>query len=121
MESRARDPQPRCSAGGWRTARAGHRLRGGGRSASAEFNLAEPAVCGSVPPAEWDGGTRAAGGLSSAQRAEMAQLRQENSLLRKEIEVLRRGYRNQMVSRQAALDHRNGAGDRDYGGQALTG
>lgn len=127
MESWARDPQPGHSAGEQCGGRAGEQFRRGRRPTGAKFRLTEAAANGWVP--ERADGIGAEGGLSSLQRAEVARLRRENSRLRAEVEVLRSGYRDQMVSWLAALERRNrgdaGDGQAGEGGaageQALTG
>jgi hypothetical protein len=88
-----------------------------------KFHLTEAAAGHWAPERAGGTGTGTEGGLSSLQRAEVARLRRENSRLRAEVEVLRSGYRNQMVSWLAALERRNGGGtgDDEDGEQALTG
>src|SRR5262245_19533346 len=53
-----------------------------------DFDLTETAVREWVKQAEIDAGERA--GLSSAERAELAELRRENRRLREDVEILRR-------------------------------
>ena len=53
-----------------------------------DFDLTETAVREWVRLAEVDAGER--GGLSSAERDELAQLRRENRRLREDVEILRR-------------------------------
>jgi len=55
-----------------------------------DFDLTETAVREWVKQAERDAGTRHDGGLSTDERAELAQLRRENRRLREDVEILRR-------------------------------
>src|SRR3954454_9896016 len=67
------------------------RCRRGDRSigeVARDFDLTETAVREWVRQAEVDAGERA--GLSSAERAELAELRRENRRLREDVEILRR-------------------------------
>jgi transposase len=54
-----------------------------------DFDLTETAVREWVRQAERDDGTRS-DGLTSSERAELAQLRRENRRLREDVEILRR-------------------------------
>jgi transposase len=55
-----------------------------------DFDLTETAVREWVKQAGRDAGTRQDGGLTSAERKELAGLRRENRRLREDVEVLRR-------------------------------
>ncbi|MGH3163796.1 MAG: transposase [Streptosporangiaceae bacterium] len=55
-----------------------------------DFDLTETAVREWVRQAERDAGSRQDGGLTSAERKEMAQLRAENRRLREDVEILKR-------------------------------
>jgi transposase len=55
-----------------------------------DFDLTETAVREWVKQAERDAGTRADGGLTSAERKELAELRRENRQLREDVEILKR-------------------------------
>jgi transposase len=55
-----------------------------------DFDLTETAVREWVRQAERDAGTRVDGGLTSAERDELAQLRRENRRLRGDVEILKR-------------------------------
>ncbi len=55
-----------------------------------DFDLTETAVREWLKQAERDAGTRDGGGLSSTERAELAQLRRENRRLREDVEILKR-------------------------------
>src|SRR4051794_41745031 len=55
-----------------------------------DFDLTETAVREWVKQAERDAGTRVDGGLTSAERDELAQLRRENRRLRGDVEILKR-------------------------------
>jgi len=55
-----------------------------------DFDLTETAVREWVKQAERDAGTRHDGGLSTDERAELAQLRRENRRLREDVEILKR-------------------------------
>src|SRR3954468_22879129 len=63
--------------------------RSAGRVAR-DFDLTETAVRAWVRQAEQDAGTRGDGGLTSAERQELAALRRENQRLRGDLEVLKR-------------------------------
>jgi transposase len=65
----------------------------GDRSAgqvSRDFDLTETAVREWVRQAERDAGTRQDGGLTTAERKELAELRRENRRLREDVEILKR-------------------------------
>jgi transposase len=67
--------------------------RGGDRSigqVARDFDLTETAVREWVKQAERDAGTRVDGGLTSAEREELAQLRRDNRRLREDVEILKR-------------------------------
>jgi transposase len=55
-----------------------------------DFDLTVTAVREWVRQAERDAGTRGDGGLTSAERQELAALRRENRRLRQDVEILRR-------------------------------
>ena len=55
-----------------------------------DFDLTETAVREWVNQAERDEGTRQDGGLTSAERRELAQLRSENRRLREDVDILKR-------------------------------
>jgi len=59
-----------------------------GRADARDFDLTETAVRAWVTQAETDAGERP--GLTSDERAELAQLRRENRSLREDVEVLKR-------------------------------
>jgi transposase len=92
METVARKkPRPRRSFTPEFKADIVERCRRGDRSigeVARDFDLTETAVREWVKQAEVDAGERA--GLSSAERAELAELRRENRRLREDVEILRR-------------------------------
>jgi transposase len=55
-----------------------------------DFDLTETAVREWVKQAERDSGARVDGGLTSAERKELAELRRENRRLREDVEILKR-------------------------------
>lgn len=55
-----------------------------------DFDLTETAVRQWVKQAERDAGSRDDGGLSSAERDELAQLRRENRRLKEDVDILKR-------------------------------
>jgi transposase len=55
-----------------------------------DFDLTEMAVREWVKQAERDAGSRVYGGLTSAERNELAELRRENRRLREDVEILKR-------------------------------
>jgi transposase len=55
-----------------------------------DFGLTETAVRERVKQAERDVGSREDGGLASAERRELAELRRENRRLREDVEILKR-------------------------------
>jgi transposase len=55
-----------------------------------DFDLTETAMREWGKQAERDAGTREDGGLTSAERRELAQLRTENRRLREDVEILKR-------------------------------
>jgi transposase len=55
-----------------------------------DFDLTETAVREWVKQAGRDAGTRQDGGLTTAERQELAQLRRENRRLREDVEILKR-------------------------------
>ena len=55
-----------------------------------DFDLTETAVREWVKQAERDAGTRDDGGLTTAERDELAALRRENRRLREDVDILRR-------------------------------
>jgi transposase len=65
----------------------GDRLAG---QVAKDFDLTETAVREWVRQAGRDAGTRQDGGLTSSERAELAQLRAENRRLREDVDILKR-------------------------------
>jgi transposase len=57
---------------------------------SKDFDLTETAVREWVRQAERDAGTRRDGGLTTAERQELSELRRENRRLREDVEILKR-------------------------------
>jgi len=55
-----------------------------------DFDLTETAVREWVRQAERDAGSRQDGGLTTAERRELAELRRENRRLREDVEILKR-------------------------------
>ena len=55
-----------------------------------DFDLTETTVREWIKQAERDAGTRQDGGLTSAERRELAELRRENRKLREDVEILKR-------------------------------
>jgi transposase len=55
-----------------------------------DFDLTETAVREWVKQAQRDAGTRQDGGLTSAERKELAELRRQNRRLREDVEILKR-------------------------------
>jgi transposase len=55
-----------------------------------DFDLTETAVRGWVKQAQRDAGSRHDGGLTTAERRELAELRRENRRLREDVEILKR-------------------------------
>jgi len=55
-----------------------------------DFDLTETAVRERVKQAQRDVGTRQDGGLTTAERQELAQLRRENRRLRDDVDILKR-------------------------------
>jgi transposase len=55
-----------------------------------DFDLTETAVRGWVKQAQRDAGSRHDGGLTTAERRELAGLRRENRRLREDVEILKR-------------------------------
>ena len=55
-----------------------------------DFDLTETAVREWVKQAERDAGTRVDGGLTTAERAELNELRRDNRRLREDVEILKR-------------------------------
>jgi transposase len=60
------------------------------RQVARDFDLTETAVREWVKQAGRDAGTRQDGGLTSAERQELAELRRENRRLREDVEILKR-------------------------------
>jgi transposase len=60
------------------------------RQVARDFDLTETAVREWVKQAERDTGTRQDGGLTTVERAELADLRRENRRLREDVEILKR-------------------------------
>src|SRR5215469_2305820 len=67
--------------------RRGDRLVG---QVAKDFELTETAVREWVKQAQRDAGTRQDGGLTTAERKELAELRRENQRLREDVEILKR-------------------------------
>ena len=57
---------------------------------SKDFDLTETAVREWVRQAERDAGTRQDGGLTTAERQELSELRRENRRLQEDVEILKR-------------------------------
>ena len=55
-----------------------------------DFDLTETAIREKIRQAERDTGSRRDGGLTSAERQELAALRRENRRLREDVEILKR-------------------------------
>jgi transposase len=55
-----------------------------------DFDLTETAVREWVKQAQRDAGSRSDGGLTTAERRELAELRRENRRLREDVEILKR-------------------------------
>ena len=60
------------------------------RQVARDFDLTETAVREWVKQAGRDTGTRADGGLTTAERKELSELRRENRRLREDVEILKR-------------------------------
>ena len=93
MESMGKKPRRRRSFTPKFNAEIVDRCQQGDRSAgqvAKDFDLTETAVRDWVKQAERDTGTRDDGGLASAERKELAQLRRENRRLREDVEILKR-------------------------------
>jgi transposase len=60
------------------------------RQVARDFDLTETAVREWVKQAGRDAGTRADGGLTTAERKELSELRRENRRLREDVEILKR-------------------------------
>ena len=60
------------------------------RQVARDFDLTETAVREWVKQAGRDTGTRADGGLTTAEREELSELRRENRRLREDVEILKR-------------------------------
>src|SRR5579863_635360 len=94
MESMGRKkPRPRRSFTAEFKAEIVEQCQRGDRSVgqvARDFDLTETAVREWVKQAERDAGTRQDGGLTSAEQAELAQLRRENRRLRDDVEILKR-------------------------------
>jgi transposase len=76
-----------------------------------DFDLTETAVREWVKQAERDAGARQDGGLTSAERRELAELRRENRRLREDVEILKRATAFFALRRPSELlpVHRGGA------------
>src|SRR5437016_11290336 len=86
-------PRPRRSFHPEFKAEIGELCQRGDRSVgqvAKDFDLTETAVREWVRQAGRDGGTRQDGGLTTAERKELAELRRENRRLREDVEILRR-------------------------------
>jgi transposase len=68
-----------------------------------DFDLTETAVRVWVRQAERDAGSRGDGGLTSAERQELAALRRENRRLREDVEVLKRATVHSIRQRNTIL------------------
>jgi transposase len=94
MESMGRKrPQPRCSFTPEFKAEIVELCQRGDRSVgqvARDFDLTETAVREWVRQAERDAGTRVDGGLTSAERQELNELRRECRRLREDVEILKR-------------------------------
>ena len=93
MESMGKKPRRRRSFTAEFKAEIVELCQRGDRSAgqvARDFDLTETAVREWVKQAERDAGTRQDGGLTSAERKELAQLRAENRQLREDVEILKR-------------------------------
>src|SRR5690349_23211863 len=91
-----------------------------------DFDLTETAVREWVRQAERDAGTREDGGLTSAERRELAELRRENRRLREDVDILKRATAFFALRRPGELlpVHRGGespAAQRQAGVQAAEG
>jgi transposase len=93
MESMGKKPRRRRSFTPEFKAGIVERCQQGDRSAgqvAKDFDLTETAVREWVKQAERDAGARQDGGLTSAERKELAQLRAENGRLREDVDILKR-------------------------------
>ena len=93
MESMGRKPRRRRSFTSEFRAEIVELCQRGDRSlgqVSKDFDLTETAVREWVRQAERDAGTRRDGGLTTAERQELSQLRQENRRLREDVDILKR-------------------------------
>ena len=94
METMAKKkPRPRRSFTSEFKADIVERCQKGDRSigqVAADFDLTETAVREWVKQAERDDGSRVDGGLTTAERDELARLRRENRSLREDVEILKR-------------------------------
>jgi transposase len=93
MESMGKKPRRRRSFTPQFKAEIVERCQQGDRSVgqvAKDFDLTETAVREWVKQAERDTGTRSDGGLTSAERQELAELRRENRRLRDDVEILKR-------------------------------
>jgi transposase len=93
MESMGRKPRRRRSFTPEFKAEIVDLCQRGDRSAgqvAKDFDLTETAVREWVKQAERDSGAREDGGLTTAERQELAQLRRENRRLREDVEILKR-------------------------------
>ena len=93
MESMGKKPRPRRSFTPEFKAEIVGLCQQGDRSVgqvARDFDLTETAVREWVRQGERDSGAREDGGMTSPERAELAQLRRENRRLREDVEILKR-------------------------------
>jgi transposase len=93
METMGKKPRPRRSFTPEFKAEIVELCQRGGRSVgqvARDFDLTETAVREWVKQAERDAGTRVDGGLTTAERDELNELRREARRLREDVEILKR-------------------------------
>jgi transposase len=94
METMGKKPRPRRSFTTEFKAEIVELCQRGDRSVgqvARDFDLTETAVREWVKQAERDAGTRTDGGLTTAERDELNELRRDNRRLREDVEILKRG------------------------------